>query len=298
MNEHRSSVDADERSGREIIRQESAVSVSSETETPRFEELYRAEESHFWFQSRACVIGEVFRRLQRHLENGYRVLEVGCGTGKVLSVLEDVCRDGEVIGAELHREGVEFARKRVNCRVVQGNVYRLPFSLPFDLIGMFDVLEHLDDDRGALDCLYSSLKPGGAAVLTVPAHMALWSFRDVAAEHCRRYSPSGLREKLEASGFEVEYLSQFMAPLVPVMWLSRRVSALLARFRSKKAREPMEMAIRELKVVPVLNRLLGWLLRLEAPLVARQRILPVGTSLLAVARKPKLAGELGNQKAA
>src|SRR4051794_25052017 len=104
-----------------------------------FPELFAAEDQHFWFRGRNRVIAATIRRAVRDFPPGYRVLEVGCGTGYVLRMLERECHGAEVLGAELSDEGVAFARERVSCPVVRADVYALPFADPFHLVGMFDV---------------------------------------------------------------------------------------------------------------------------------------------------------------
>jgi SAM-dependent methyltransferase len=255
-------------------------------ETPAFAALFAAEDRHFWFRARNRVLGRIVRKLTTCLPPGYRVLEVGCGTGNVLRVLEDVCHAGEVIGSDLFDVGLRFARQRVFCRLVRADVHDLPFRAPFDLVGMFDVLEHLADDRRALRCLFGALAPGGRLVLTVPAYTALWSYADECAGHYRRYAPAELRRALAETGFRVEYLSPFMMPLAPLMWLGRRLAALRNRFAFRAKASARELALRELQTGTVVNRCLDALLALEAPLLTRGWRLPVGTSLLAVAARP------------
>ena len=247
-----------------------------------FAALLAAEDRHFWFSSRNRVIRAVLRKIVSSLAPGYRVLEAGCGTGNVLRVLEDVCRDGRVVGSELFEAGLRCARTRVRCGLVQADVRRLPFAAPFDVIGLFDVLEHLPDDAEVLDALYRQLNQGGRLVITVPAHPALWSYADEYAGHYRRYSSAGLHAVLTRAGFRVDCLGHFMAPLVPLMWLKRRFSA-ASNLRRPLVRESLrEQALSDLTVIPVLNRCLSWLLALEAPLIAGGWHLPIGTSLVVV----------------
>ena len=246
--------------------------------------LFDAEDRHFWFRARNTVIGRVVGQLVRGLPPGYRVLEVGCGNGNVLRVLERVCIGGEVVGLDLVEEKLAFARRRTSCALRRGDLYRLPDGRPFDLIGMFDVLEHLPDDRGALRALGAALAPGGRLVLTVPAHRALWSYADTHAGHYRRYSVSRLERVLSASGLAVEYCTQFMAALYPLMWLGRRLAS-LRRNPQAGTQGDRALFVRELRVVPVVNGLLTRLLECEAPLLARRWRLPLGTSLVAVALK-------------
>jgi len=255
------------------------------TEIPEFAELYAAEDRHFWFRNRNRVIGNVVAGLTAGRAPGYRVLEVGCGNGNVLRVLEDVCKGAEVIGSELHEEGLARARDRVKCRLQTADIYDLPFREPFDLIGMFDVLEHLPDDRRALENLRDAMTPDGSIVLTVPAHMKLWSYVDEVAGHFRRYSPTTLRAALEGAGLKVQRLSQFMMPLVPLMWAGRRVAEWKKRLGLTGTASAKDRALTEFRVSPALNAVMTFLLRGEHPVLARRRGLPVGTSLLAVATK-------------
>jgi SAM-dependent methyltransferase len=251
-----------------------------------FDRLFAAEQRHFWFRSRNRVLARVIGQLTAGLADGYRVLEVGCGNGNVLAELERVCARGEVVGSELFDEGLAHARRRVRCRLIRADVYTMSFPEPFDVVGMFDVLEHLSDDVRALRCLRAALTPNGRLVLTVPAHMALWSDVDVFSEHYRRYSPSGLEAVLRESGYEVEYVTQFMAGLYPLMWWRRRIAPLLRR-RGARGEETLkrgrDLALGDLRIVPGLNGLLNLLLGCEVPFLARRWRLPLGTSLLAVA---------------
>lgn len=215
------------------------------------------------------------------LAPGYRVLELGCGTGNVLRILEKVCSSGIVLGVDLFAEGLQYARARSSCLLVQGDVRALPFWVEFDLIGIFDLLEHLCNDMEVLRHIHAALIPGGVLVLTVPAHKQLWSYFDEASHHCRRYERIELANKLVRAGFEIEYLTYYMAGIFPLVWFGRRLAALIGRSASVH-----ELAMRELRFGRVMNDLLAWLLSQEVRLITRRVRLPFGTSLLAVARKP------------
>jgi SAM-dependent methyltransferase len=246
-----------------------------------FSHLFAVEDRHFWFQARNRVLEAAIAPLERGWPDGYRVLEVGCGSGFVLRLLERLCRRGVVVGMDLHEEGLALARRRVGCRLVRGDVFDWPFPEPFHLIGLFDVLEHLDDDVGALRQLRKGLAQGGRLVLTVPAHMALWSYADTYAHHRRRYGTAGLREALQSAGFQVEYLTQFFGLLYPLAWLARRRPGQAAGVDAAHDRERFH---KELRVVPGVNGVLRWLLSRAAFFVRRRWRLPLGTSLLAIAR--------------
>jgi SAM-dependent methyltransferase len=245
-----------------------------------FEQLAKVEDRHFWFQARNRLIFGITRKLTSNLSPGYRVLEVGCGTGNVLRVLRQACPDGNVVGLELWLDGLRFAQQRSKGPLVQGDVRKSPFGKPFELIGMFDVLEHIPEEVATLVALCEALAPGGMLMLTVPAHQYLWSYFDEAAHHCRRYSSREIRARLAEAGFQVEFMSEFMTCIFPIVWLLRKIGN--RRPSSETART---LAMREFRVLPVINGLLTAMLRLEVLWLNRGWRLPIGTSLIAVARK-------------
>lgn len=251
-----------------------------------FARLFAIEDRHFWFRARNHVIATVVGQIVSTLPPGYRVLEAGCGTGNVLRVLQQTCARGVVVGMEPLDEGLRWARRRTTCPLVQGDVRRAPFRAPFHLIGLFDVLEHLPDDEKVLSDLYGLLAPRGTLVLTVPAYPFLWSYFDEASHHVRRYRPAELGRKLAGAGFEIEYFTPYMMSIFPLLWLKRRLSGFSRRpVGASDGRRIHELAAGELRVTPILNGLLWFLLKPEWRLIARRRRLPFGTSLLAIVRK-------------
>jgi SAM-dependent methyltransferase len=248
----------------------------------RFAPLFAVEDRHFWFRARNRVIAAVLEDVTADLGPALRVLEVGCGTGNTLRVLTAATPGATVVGMDLYREGLEYARQRAACPLVRGDMRAPPFGVRFDLIGLFDVLEHLPDDRQALADLRRMLKVGGALVLTVPAHAWLWSYHDLAAGHRRRYAPGDLRERLNSAGFETEYLTQYMTGMVPLIWLRR--AALFLRKDPLPAAAVENLRARELRVPPALNRVMDVLLGPERHLISRRRVLPIGASIIALAR--------------
>ena len=251
-----------------------------------FSELARIENKHFWFRTRNRVIATLTEQITRNLPDGYRVLEVGCGTGNVLRALEQACPRGIVIGMDLFAEGLAFARTRTSCPLVQGNLEQPGFGVQFDLIGAFDVVEHLSDDLQVFRSIHSMLKPGGLLLLTVPAHQTLWSYFDEASHHCRRYEPADLHRKLNETGYKVEFLSQFMASTYPLLWLVRRIGSVRRRTgRSNSAETNRARSLQELRIVPMLNGLLTFMLKLETRFIKSRFVLPFGSSLIVAARR-------------
>jgi len=245
-----------------------------------FEQLAKVEDRHFWFQARNRLIFGITWKLTSDLNPGYLVLEVGCGTGNVLSVLRQACPGGNVVGLELWLDGLRFAQQRSKGPLVQGDVRNSPFGKPFELIGMFDVLEHISEEVETLVALREALAPGGILMLTVPAHQYLWSYFDEAAHHCRRYSSREIRARFTEAGFQVEFMSEFMTCIFPIVWVFRKIGN-----RRQSSETARTLAMREFRVLPVINGLLTALLRLEVLWLSRGWRLPIGTSLIAVARK-------------
>ena len=249
-----------------------------------FQVLFEAEDRHFWFRARNRVIAKVIQGLVAAMQPGYKVLEVGCGTGNVLRVLEQTCTRGSVVGMDLFNEGLHYARQRTSCALVMGDTRHPPFAHQFNLVCLFDVLEHIPEDVLTMQDLHRLLLPGGTLFLTVPSRPELWSYFDVASCHRRRYQLGGLEQKLLGAGLEVDYISEFMAALFPLAWLKRRLLGSSGRALSPS--ESREQAMREFRVFPLLNGILSWLLSLESGWIARRRRLPFGTSILVLAHKP------------
>ena len=252
----------------------------------QFAPLFAAEDRHFWFRSRNRCIAAALRALPDFAAI-HKVLEVGCGTGVVLAELQRIFPAGHVVGMDLFEEGLGFARRRFHGPLIQGDVLRYEFAEPFDLIGAFDVIEHLDDDSAILQRLWQQLRPGGYLMVTVPAHPGLWSYFDEVAHHRRRYTRTELREKLTAASFEPTYVTEFMSALFLPMWLKRRLVGERLRPLDHASADERQTAVEsDLKINPFANWLLETMLRPESLLIARGLHLPLGTSLLAVARRP------------
>jgi ubiquinone/menaquinone biosynthesis C-methylase UbiE len=245
-----------------------------------FKSLDEVEDRHFWFRARKRVVGSIVRDLTGRLSPGYHVLEVGCGNGGMLRLLQECSPGGTVAGMDLFAEGLRNARNRCTCPLVQADAALPPFGEQFQVVGMFDVLEHIERDVAALRDVRRMLAPGGAIVITVPAHMSLWSYFDEAAHHARRYSTWELATKLRTAGFKIEYLTQFMGAIYPLVWMGRRVKSLLGA--SKNA---VVQTQQELRITPGLNALLDRSLAGEERMVRQRRTMTLGTSILAVGRK-------------
>jgi SAM-dependent methyltransferase len=241
-----------------------------------FETLPRVETRHFWFLARREMIKDAMRRYIPDLDER-PLFDIGCGTGGLLAYLasEGVAVSG---ACDAYAEALEIAGRRLDIPLVLVDEGRLPPLAPgHRLLAMFDVLEHIDDDRATLAWMASVLDPGGYLVVTVPAHPFLVDERDEQAQHRRRYRRRELRRKLEEAGYEVRLLTHFMAPLVPLLLILRLLKSLWPHAAGGgDARDT------ELRVVPGMNGTLRALLLVERAFV-RAFNLPLGSSLLAIA---------------
>jgi SAM-dependent methyltransferase len=240
-----------------------------------FADLAAVEAGNFWFQARNQLI---VWALGRFFPQTRSLLEVGCGTGFVLSALENAFPTVQLHGSEIFCEGLRFAATRTRqAQLFQMDAKHIPFEREFDVIGAFDVIEHIEDDQAALGSMFRALKPGGGLLLTVPQHAWLWSKVDEYSHHFRRYDRATLQGRLEAAGFRLKTITSFVSVLLPPMLASR----LLQRF----SRAPVNPE-REMKLGRGTNSLFGWLLDGERALIRLGLRLPAGGSLLAVAERP------------
>jgi ubiquinone/menaquinone biosynthesis C-methylase UbiE len=253
-----------------------------------FEKLYQIEDRHFWFRTRQAFVSALTEQIIADFPPGYRVMEIGCGTGNLLKALESTCRNGVVFGLDLFWEGLAFAQQRTTAGLIQARAECMPFcNNQFDLIGMFDVLEHLENDEGILTSIQQMLKPGGKLLLTVPAHGELWSTFDLISYHQRRYEPSDLKAKLIKSGFSVEYMSECMQVLHPLAKLRRKAPIILEPLSNQEKERTRKRANQELSIMPGMNEIAFQLLRLELKQIKQRKTIARGTSIIVIAQKEK-----------
>jgi 2-polyprenyl-3-methyl-5-hydroxy-6-metoxy-1,4-benzoquinol methylase len=187
--------------------------------------LLSAEESHFWHRSRNRII--VSRLTALGVRPGARVLELGCGAGCVAA---ELARAGyRVTGIDGHESLLCVARSRATSATFlchdlrQGTSHIETLDTAFDVVGLFDVIEHLQDPARALGDALERLVSGGLLVGTVPAMMALWSGIDERSGHKTRYGRQSLRALLESvSGAEIVQVAPFFRVLVPLLWVQRK----------------------------------------------------------------------------
>jgi len=233
-----------------------------------YQQMAELDDRHWWYRARRKILAELIRREVR-LPADARILEIGCGTGHNLQMLAGF---GHVDGLELDEEAAALSEKRLGRKVMRSPLPELD-QVPdnYDLIGAFDVIEHIDDDRAALAAIATKLKPAGKFMMTVPAHPWMWTAHDVANHHRRRYSKRALRSLIENSPMKLERLGYFNSLLFPVAIAERAASKLRGKDDGDVSLPPAP-----------LNRALEAVFASERYLVGRLP-LPPGLSLFAVA---------------
>lgn len=239
-----------------------------------FAYLARIEEKHFWFLARnELLVGLI----KKYFPKASRFLELGCGNGAVLKAVAALRSWEHIVGSDLHPTGLACARARLPAGVsfAQMDGRHIPASGAFDLVGAFDVVEHIDDDEAVLRSMRACTSTGGGAIVAVPQHPALWSRSDDLAHHKRRYRRGELEAKMQRSGYRILFSSSYTATLMPVMALNR----LLVRHKGDNS-----AVDREFEVSPFVNRLFLAVLRAEVRLTLRRLRWPFGGSRVVVAR--------------
>jgi SAM-dependent methyltransferase len=222
-------------------------------------ELASLEEHHFWFRARRDIILDA---LGRWFGGARDYLEVGCGTGYNARAIAEHFPKWRVVATDPLSS--EPSIPRCDARA-------LPYRGEFDVVGAYDVLEHIADDAAALQQFHQACRPGGGILLTVPQHPWLWSGADTFAQHHRRYTSRQLHQRLRAAGFEPIASTSFQTLTLPFFW----ARALALRGRDPKVKAPPA----------TVNWSMGKLMGLDRRLIAAGVRLPAGGSLLVAARK-------------
>jgi 2-polyprenyl-3-methyl-5-hydroxy-6-metoxy-1,4-benzoquinol methylase len=237
-----------------------------------YRKFFEIQQKHWWFVVKKSIILDTIARL-RAPKGPVSNLDIGCGAGLMLDAL---AKRGATCGMDMSDEAIRFSQEIFKGTIRKGS---LPDDVPyeaesFSLITALDVIEHVEEDVAALRRLKALLIRDGAAVITVPANMSLWSAHDVINEHKRRYTAKELADKLSEAGFVIERITYFNTLLFPVVYVVRKLNNLLGRDGASDVEMPGSFV----------NGILTGIFGLEKYLLRHLR-LPFGVSILAVVRK-------------
>ena len=238
-------------------------------QTEEYAKMREAEDRYWWFVSRRRL---ALTMLKRFADAPQRIIDVGSGTGAVLTELQ---KQGWAGGLDFSPLAMKFCRDRGLPNLMVGNAEQIPVrGETLDAVVSLDTLEHVPDDESAMSEIARTLKPGGVLILNVPAFKWLWGPHDVALMHQRRYTKSQVRSLIERHGLKVEKLSYSVFLLFPVV--------VLLRFLDKFRWGPAKVSLP--KVSGGFNAFLVKLQDMEARWIMGGS-LPWGSSVVAVARK-------------
>ena len=245
-----------------------------------YREYARLENTHWWFTARLNILRNVVREsLRRKPTEQVSILNTGVATGNTTRMLEQF---GQVTSVEYDAECCDYLRTQAHIDVVQASLTELPFGdNSFDVVCAFDVIEHIENDQQAINEINRVLKPGGTAVVTVPAYNLLWSKHDEVNHHYRRYNISHLKNILR-NKLTIRYISYFNCFLFLPISLARIVGRAMGR---KKTHErPPESDFKNYQWLRFLGRLLYSVFNFERNLVGKVRM-PFGVSLIVISSK-------------
>ncbi len=238
---------------------------------------FAIEDESFWFRHRNDCILEAVKRFPPQ----GTIVDVGGGNGFVAHALQQAGHG--VVLVEPGEAGVDNALKRGVCQAVQGTLQTARFqpgTIP--AIGLFDVLEHIENDEKFLWDAHRYLADRGRLYLTVPAFQWLWSSEDEAAGHYRRYSKASITHILKRVGFNVLYASYFFHFLPLPTWVMRVLPDKMGR---TKEAPTVESARAEHSLGPLASQIVRPLMHWELALIRRGYRVPFGGSCLVVAGK-------------
>lgn len=241
-------------------------------DTLAYEVEAEVEKTHWWFVGRRKLLARIVNDLG--VPRNARVLDVGTSTGTNLRLLAELGFT-RFEGLDAADEAVRWCAQKALGKVTKGDVCQMPFAdATFDLVLATDIVEHVDDDMRALAEIRRVLKPGAAAVITVPAFQFLWGLQDEVAHHKRRYRGREILERISASGLHCSNSFYFNYILfVPILLARHAIRLLGVRLES-------ENQLNNPFINSVLSKVFAFDVR-SAPLLRP----PFGVSFLAVVHK-------------
>lgn len=223
---------------------------------------------HFWYKARNDLIFKIFS--QNKIKD-IKILELGCGVGSQMNVLYKF--SSQVSGMDISPAAVLEAQNR-GLAVFQGDIEQMTeVGEKYDLICIFDVLEHLEKDSLALENIYKMLKDDGTLMFSVPVGRKLFSNHDIYMQHKRRYSHFEIKQKVSTAGFEFKDIFYWNSILFPFAAIKRIL------FKSAKPRSDFK------NINKLINSILFQILKLENNLIIRKIRFPFGLSIFGVAYK-------------
>lgn len=234
-----------------------------------FYQMDQLEDCHWWFVGRKLIIEQIIRK---SIKQGVApaILDVGCGTGGMLKMLN---KYGEVVGYEPNRVAARMAQTK-DFVIYQDNQNILQDKQTYDLVTCFDVLEHVNNEREFINEISLYTKKDGYLLITAPALNILWSDHDVIHHHFKRYTKRTLKQLFPKNRYKIEYCSYFNFFLFPVVLVIRLIHKILHKKGSNMNSEPK-----------LVNYILRKIFISERIFMKNKISLPFGVSLVILVKK-------------
>jgi len=245
-----------------------------------YEELYLLEEKHWWHLAKRDI---GLRLLKKYLpKKNPKILDIGCGTGKNVEALEEL---GETWGIDVSENAILYCKKRGLKNVKLAKAEATGFKEnSFDVIVLFDVLEHVDDVKTIKE-ISRILKPNGLVLITVPAYLWLWSKWDEVLHHKRRYTKESLTKLFSTKEFKKIHSSYAFSYLLVPAYVIRKIKSVFL-----KKDYPSDFKLSSTGI----NSVMLSMAKLEY-LITEKGLTPFGTSIIYLAEKRvKLSTSGGN----
>ncbi len=235
---------------------------------------YQNEDSYWWFTARNIIISKIIKKIIPSLSTKSQILDIGCGTGGFASYIS---KDYDISCLDTSKTALEYCQKRGLKKLYNNTIAELPDDIkPFDAAIMLDVLEHIEDDKSALEDVYNILDDNGYYIMTVPAYKWMWSKHDEIHMHYRRYTKKEVLNKIKDAGFDIKYSSYFNSILFLPAFIKRKLDKITGKEEQHK--DPVD------KVSDGMNKLFHKLFSFESNFLPAFSF-PYGLSIIVIAQK-------------
>lgn len=235
-----------------------------------YADLDKYESSHWWHVYKRAVLTDMFDKYIP--KRRVKILDAGCGVGGTIKVLQ---KYGSVIGIDPDDSALSYCKKIGIRNVFKDDVEHLKYKNEFDVITLFEVLEHVDEDK-CLSSISKAIKGNGLLILSVPAYQWMWSNWDTIIHHKKRYTKQSLSNALKKHGFKIKRITHLFSFLVIPVFILRKIKDIIY-----KQNYPSDLRVGSSSIV---NRVMSIFTYIEYEILKKSGI-PFGLSILVVAQK-------------
>ena len=241
-----------------------------------YEKMFEVENTHWWFQAKKNILISIIKnKILPKFNKKIDIADIGCGAGLLLNSLTNF---GNVTGIDYSNQAINFCKQSFQGKLIQADCSKnIEIKEKYDLVIASDLIEHIKDDKIAINNIYNLLKPNGYAIITVPAFMFLWSQHDVNNMHYRRYEFIQLRNLIQSFNLKIEYISFYNFFLFIPAFIVRIIKKTFGIDKNSN----MEMSTPPCYI----NKILYKLFSSEYKYISKNKKLPFGLSLITIIKK-------------